>query len=310
MIQRIVYALVFLFTASVAHSQGLYHQWFGSNDAEKTLVFLHGGPGYNSANFEFDMAPRLAKNGHQVLVYDQRGCGRSEGFTGEYTFDEAVNDLLGLLKERGVKKAYLLGHSFGGAIAVKFSEAHPEMVSAIVLISAPMDFPACFRSIQANCLVAMDIREDTIGPKSILALAKSDSTTLEYSGANFMYAMINGLYSPSESFKSAEKIKKKFNKSPLGKWAKKSSYAPVKGFFEKEHYTMTNHFPLLEEVSKTIPTYAIFGEDDGLFDEAAITKFREMLDNDVYTLSLASHAVFLDDPYGFLDALGEILSNH
>ncbi|HEX2898131.1 MAG TPA: alpha/beta hydrolase [Bacteroidia bacterium] len=306
--QKILTTAFIILLACSLRAQQLYHKWLGPVGAEKTLVFLHGGPGYNSANFEFDMAPRLAKMGYQVLVYDQRGSGRSEGMTGEFTYPEAVADLHGLLTAKGVKKAYLLGHSFGGTVAVKFADAHADMVAAVVLISAPMDFPACFRAIQANCLEAMDIKEDTIGPKSIKALAAMDTTTLEYSGTNFMYAMSNGLYSPSEDFKSGRKVKAKLARDPLGKWAKKSSFAPVKGFFEKEHYIMGNHFSLLAEVSKTVPCYAILGDEDGLFDEAAIKKFQEVLENDVYVLSLASHAVFLDDPYGFLDALGEILS--
>lgn len=291
------------------NAQQLYHKWFGDPKAEKTFVFLHGGPGYNSANFEFEMAKRLVNYDAQVLVYDQRGCGRSEGFPGEYTYAEAVQDLYGLLDSYGSTKVFLLGHSFGGVIAVEFAKAYPELVRGLVLVSAPMDFPACFRSIEGNCLKAMEIREDSLGPKSIHALAAMDSTTLEYSGTHFMYAIANGLYNPSESFKAGEKVKKKLAKDPLGKWAKKSSYEPVKGFFEKEHYTTGNHFPMLAEVVAKVPCYAIFGEDDGLFDEAAIQKFNDLLgDRNVYVLSLASHALFLDDPYGFLDVLGEIMT--
>jgi proline iminopeptidase len=311
MTRNLTLLLLLMLVSELALSQALYHKWFGPKDAAQTLVFLHGGPGYNSASFEFDMAPRLAKRGYQVLVYDQRGCGRSEAMTGDYTYAEAVEDLRGLLSAQGVQKAFLLGHSFGGTIAVEFAHAHTEMVAGIVLISAPMDFPACFRSIQTNCRIKMEERDDSVGLKSIAAVALMDSTNLQYSGSNFMYAMANGLYTPSESFKEATKIKKKLAKSPLAKWTKKSSFPPVTGFYEKEHYTLNDHTTMLSELVGKLPVAGIFGDEDGLFTPASLEKLENVIGGDhFYVLSLASHAVFLDDPYGFLDALGEYLSQN
>lgn len=307
MMRPILLFTVLLLLAQLGHTQQLYHKWFG-NANDPALVFLHGGPGYNSASFEVDMAPRLAKLGYQVMVYDQRGCGRSEAVTGEYTYAEAVEDLRVLIAARGVKQAHLLGHSFGGTIAVKFAEQHPEMVSSIVLISAPMDFPPCFRSIQENCRDVMTAKDDERGLKSLDALAVMDSTKLEYSGANFMYAISNGLYAPAELFKEGAKLKKKVAKDPLAPWMKKSSYSPVTGFYEKEHYTTNNHMPLLAELVKTIEVNAIFGLEDGLFTEASRLAIQNVVGgSNVYELYGASHAVFLDNPYDFVDALTEIL---
>ncbi len=307
MMRTIILFAVLLLLVQLGHSQQLYHKWFG-NATDPALVFLHGGPGYNSASFEVDMAPRLAKLGYQVMVYDQRGCGRSEAVTGEYTYAEAVEDLRLLMAERGVAQAHLLGHSFGGTIAVKFAEKHPEMVASIVLISAPMDFPQCFRSIQENCRAVMTDKNDERGLKSLDALAVMDSTKLEYSGTNFMYAMANGLYAPAELFKEGAKLKKKVAKDPLAPWMKKSSYPPVTGFYEKEHYTTNNHLPLLAELVKTVKVNGIFGEEDGLFTEASRQDLQDVIGgSNMYVLFSASHAVFLDNPYDFVDALTEIL---
>lgn len=290
-----------------SYSQQLYHKWFGKA-SDPALVFIHGGPGYNAASFEIDMAPRLAKLGYQVMVYDQRGCGRSEDLKGEFSYAEAVEDLHTLIAERKVAKAHLLGHSFGGTIAVKFAEKHPDMVASIVLISAPMDFPQCFRAIQENCRQKMEAKNDERGLKSLEALAKMDTTQLEYSGTNFMYAMGNGLYTPDQDMPEGAKVKKKMAKNDLSPWLKKSSFAPVKGFYEKEHYTTNNHTPLLVEISKTVKVNGIFGEDDGLFNKASLQALENVMGGShFYVLYNASHAVFLDDPIGFVDALMEIL---
>ena len=135
-----------------------------------------------------------------------------------------------------------------------------------------------------------------------------DSTKLEYSGTNFMYAMANGLYAPAELFKEGAKLKKKIAKDPLAPWMKKSSFPPVTGFYEQEHYTTGNHLPLLAELVKTVKVNGIFGEEDGLFTEASLENLEQVIGgSNMYVLYGASHAVFLDNPYDFVDALTEIL---
>lgn len=305
------HALTALLLLLAAHlpAQTLYHQWYGDPDAP-ALAFLHGGPGYNSAGFEMDMAPRLAKAGYQVLVYDQRGSGRSEGMQGAFTYAEAVSDLQGLLDARGVQRVHLLGHSFGGTVALRFAHAHPGRVASLVLVSAPMDFPGCFEDIRANLHRVMEAKEDAAGLRSIDALAAMDSTSLEYSGTHFMYAMANGLYLPEGMAKEGEKLQKKLKKHPLAKWTRHSSYAPVKGFWEAEHYTDGNHMAMLAEVAAQTRVNAIVGHYDGLFTPGRVGELEQALGRDhVYELLNASHNVFLDDPMGFVDALMECVGN-
>lgn len=296
--------------ATLVHAQeGLYHRWLGPQDAKVTIAYIHGGPGYNCASFEADMAPRLAKIGYQVLVYDQRGSGRSEATKGEFTYAEAVEDLLTLLNERDIPEAVLFGHSFGGSIAVEFAKAHPDRTRGILLISAPLDFPACFHAIRENCKAKMEDREDETGLKSVQALSEMDSTKLEYASTHFAYAMSNGLYTPSEPFKAATKVQKTLKKPEWAKWVKHSSFAPVQGFWKNEQYTTANRMDMLREIPDSIPVAGIFGEEDGLFDQTSLQELEDAIGgNNFYLLMMASHAVFADDPYGFLDAMGEFMS--
>src|SRR2546423_10597727 len=56
------------------------------------LVFLHGGPGYNSHSFSVFAGPRL-EQALRVVYYDERGSGRSERpWTGHYQLDTLVED--------------------------------------------------------------------------------------------------------------------------------------------------------------------------------------------------------------------------
>lgn len=56
---------------------GLYISTYGDK-SNSAAIFIHGGPGYDSQDFEITTAELLASKGFYVVVYDQRGQGRSD----------------------------------------------------------------------------------------------------------------------------------------------------------------------------------------------------------------------------------------
>jgi proline iminopeptidase len=108
------------------------------------LLFLHGGPGYNSYSFEAQAGKAL--EGRLKMIYlDQRGSGRSERpWTGVYSIPAMVEDIEALRKQLGVPRLALMGHSFGGALALEYAAAYPQHVAKLVLVSAASSIPdAC-----------------------------------------------------------------------------------------------------------------------------------------------------------------------
>ncbi len=109
------------------------------------LVFLHGGPGYNSYSFAALEGPRLERS-QRVVYYDQRGAGRSERpWTAHYALDTLVEDVEALRRALGVPKIAVLGHSFGGITALEYAARYPDRVSKLVLAAALSDGPATCR---------------------------------------------------------------------------------------------------------------------------------------------------------------------
>lgn len=108
------------------------------------LLFLHGGPGYNSYSFEAQ-GGKVLEGKLRMIYLDQRGSGRSERpWTGVYTMPAMVEDIEALRKQLGVPKLALMGHSFGGALALEYAAAFPQHVSKVVLVSAASSIPdAC-----------------------------------------------------------------------------------------------------------------------------------------------------------------------
>jgi proline iminopeptidase len=115
-----------------------------AGSATAPLLFLHGGPGYNSYSFEAQAGKAL--EGQLKMIYlDQRGSGRSERpWTGVYTIAAMVEDIEALRKQLGVPKLALMGHSFGGALALEYAAAYPQHVAKLILVSAASSIPdAC-----------------------------------------------------------------------------------------------------------------------------------------------------------------------
>lgn len=99
------------------------------------LVLIHGGAVDNRA---WDGQFRVFARHYRTMRYDVRGAGKS-GDRDE-PFSNA-RDLYALLQYLHIDKAYVLGISRGGGIAFDFTLEHPEMVDALILVSANLGEP-------------------------------------------------------------------------------------------------------------------------------------------------------------------------
>lgn len=79
-------------------------------------------------------------SGFEVIAYDVRGHGASDGPAGPYTMHDFVEDLAGLLDAIGVETAHLAGISMGGMIAQEFALAWPNRVRSLVLADTTSEY--------------------------------------------------------------------------------------------------------------------------------------------------------------------------
>ncbi|MFZ5597524.1 MAG: alpha/beta fold hydrolase [Bacillota bacterium] len=79
-----------------------------------------------------ELTDRLA--GHYKLVlFDNRGAGRTDAPEGEYSIPMFAGDTVGLLDRLGIEKAHIFGVSMGGMIAQEIAISYPERVEKLVL---------------------------------------------------------------------------------------------------------------------------------------------------------------------------------
>ncbi len=104
---------------------------------ENVLVAVHGGPGMSS-DYMVSLE-QLASEELAVVTYDQRGTGRSTSpppDAANYDLLKYVADLDAVRQAVGAKRVHLLGHSWGGLVAMRYAAVHPGKVSSIILIGS------------------------------------------------------------------------------------------------------------------------------------------------------------------------------
>jgi proline iminopeptidase len=107
------------------------------NPTGKPALYLHGGPGSGcSAGQRRFFDPNL----YRVVLFDQRGCGRSRPLASEPDVDLSTNttthliaDIEALREMHGVDRWTILGLSWGTTLALAYAQAHPQRVTALVL---------------------------------------------------------------------------------------------------------------------------------------------------------------------------------
>ncbi len=95
------------------------------------VALLHGGPGAD----HWSMRPlrRLADR-HTTVFYDHRCNGRSGGEVSSMTWENLTADADALRETLGFDRWAVLGHSFGGHVALEYALRYPDRVSHLVLL--------------------------------------------------------------------------------------------------------------------------------------------------------------------------------
>ena len=109
----------------------LYHEIHGEGEP---LVLIHGG--LTTIGEMQGWVEPLAKT-WQVIAVEMQGHGRTADTDRPISFTTMGDDIAALLDHLTIPKADLVGHSFGGASAIRAAIQHPEKVRRLVVISSP-----------------------------------------------------------------------------------------------------------------------------------------------------------------------------
>jgi pimeloyl-ACP methyl ester carboxylesterase len=124
--------------------------------SEPWVVLLHGQPGSGA---DWDQVTERLPPGVGVLALDRPGYGASPRPAGGFT--AGARAVIAELDARGIDQAVLVGHSYGGGVALATAQLAPERVAALVLLA----------SVGPGCLTWADWVLAAPGSGELLAVA-------------------------------------------------------------------------------------------------------------------------------------------
>jgi proline iminopeptidase len=170
---------------------GTFNVWtkrIGNNPALKVLL-LHGGPGGTHDYFEaFDSF--LPAAGVEYYYYDQLGSGRSDNpadsslWDLERFIDEVEQVRIAL--DLGPENFVLLGHSWGGLLAMEYALAHGKELKGLVISNMMSSVPAYNRYAKEVLMPAMD-QED-------LAAIQEIEAAKDFANPRYMELLVRSFY--------------------------------------------------------------------------------------------------------------------
>lgn len=211
------------------------------------LVLMHGGP---SADHWTLASFRRCADRFTLVFYDHRCNGRSDGApVSSMTWENLTADADALRERLGFERWAVLGHSFGGQVALEYALRYPDRLSHLVLLDTGGDS----RWAQQNA------------PR-LLAERGYSAEKVE-----LVRRWFNGDFAPEEYFSIFRRIGSAYNRHPIlgaarilmhGGW--RSKMRPEALVFAGRHllkgWTVMDR---LEEI--TVPTLVMAGRDDFVF---------------------------------------------
>lgn len=123
-------------TLDVGDGHRVYWECCGNRDG-KPAVFLHGGPG---SGFTSGASRYFDPDVYRILLFDQRGSGRSRPLASDQDADLSTNTTAHLIADMECLRRYheieqwtVLGISWGTTLGLAYAQTHPERVRSLVL---------------------------------------------------------------------------------------------------------------------------------------------------------------------------------
>ncbi|MGW4031403.1 alpha/beta fold hydrolase [Streptomyces sp. NPDC004838] len=123
------------------------------------LVLVHGG---ESDRTQFATLRARLGTGIRAISYDQRDSGITVNPPIPYTLGVLADDLAALLDALGLRRAHLLGTSFGGAVAQHAALLHPERVQSLILVATTPSYAMGGEAVDELLEMSHDDRQHTV----------------------------------------------------------------------------------------------------------------------------------------------------
>lgn len=276
-----------------------YYRIVGERQEGKApLLLLHGGPG--STHNYFEVLDSIADTGHQVIMYDQLGCGLSyvEGHPELWTLETWGEELRSLRDYLHIDECHLLGQSWGGMLLIAYLIDGKAKGVRSAILSSTLSASWLWGHEQHRLITYMSPEDQRAIAE---AEAKNDYSTKEYQLANehFMLQHCAGEVT-ADSPECLRRPKKAGAESYLIGWGP-NEYTPM-GTLKDFDYT-----DRLKEI--TVPCLVISGTNDLCTPLVAKTMYDGIPDSRWELFDGARHMVFVEQTKKYVNLLSQWLKD-
>lgn len=264
----------------------------------ETLLCLNGGPGL-PCDYLREAHSCLAEQGFRVVAFDQLGTGASErpDDASLWTIERYVAETEAVRQALGLGPVHLLGHSWGGWLAIDYALAHPDAVKSLILADTVADMP--------HLIGELERLRAALGPETV-AMMQAHEAAGTYDHPEYMAAITLLNYRhvcrlpewPAPVRRS------------LGDW-NMAPYMTMQGpneFLYTGNLKDWNRIPDLPKI--TAPVLIVVGEHDELTPACAL-RMKNALPAGAWinVVRNASHMPFYENPVGYYPPLLSFLKD-
>jgi proline iminopeptidase len=268
----------------------LFYKTMGSGDP---IVVLHGGPGFDHRQFLpyiWELASR-----HKVILYDQRGTGLSSGSIDaeSISIDTFIADIEGIREAFGIEKMNLLGHSWGGILAMNYGLRHQDKLRSLIICSATASEDAF--EVMRNTYEANRLPEDAERVREIYSsdeFQNGDPQAIESFWRVFFKP-----YFADQSLVSGLDLQFTENTIKNGETVARYLLESIAGFDLHED---------LKEIG--VPTLIVHGDSDPMPVECAERIHRSIAGSELVITENSGHWLFVDATETFTSSIQDFLS--
>ncbi|MGG7577065.1 proline iminopeptidase-family hydrolase [Rhizobium sp. Nf11,1] len=269
---------------------------FGTGN--ETVFCLNGGPGL-PCDYLREAHSCLIDKGYRVVAFDQLGTGASDrpDDLSLWTIGRYVEETETVRKALGLGKVHMLGHSWGGWLAIDYALTYPENLKTLILEDTVADMP--------HLISELERLRAALGPETVSMMQKHEA---------------QGTYDHPE-YLAAITILNYRHVCRLAEWPapirrslddwNMAPYATMQGpneFLYIGNLKDWNRIPDLPRL--TLPVLITTGEHDELTPACALRMKLALPNAELRVFANASHMPFYENPGDYYPALLDFLDRH
>lgn len=310
---KYILAITLLILFSNLSAQELYLRTFGNPD-DPSVVYLHGGPGGSSIYFENLIAEELSQQGYYVIIYDRAGEGRSEELEPNSSFIESIQELDSILMNLKIANTTLIGHSFGGLLALMYSKNQPDLINSVILSATPLSMYRNSKHIlnEVKKVFIEKNKIDQVDAVDKLEEINRDSCKYGFSNLALLYANSANLYAKGCSRIDSSFKHKRILDSIENIFTFTFSNPTTNAYELNEKFNCKDFAKTLTKViDNNIDVMGIFGQNDIYVTSPQVEEYSDILGEDsVEVIKGACHNLMITHRNEYMTALVEFLSRN